>query len=633
MNNLKLRHYSPILLLTLILTACGGSKSTSLPTGNTPAPPAASYTISGDITGLTGAGLVLQNNGGDNLSVAQSGSFAFSSTVASGSAYKVTILTQPSKPNQACSVTNGSGTAKSNVTVQVSCSTLSDTVSGSVQGLVGVGLVLQNNLSDSATITANGPFTFATSILDGTAYSVTVFSQPSGPAQTCSLNHNSGTSNGNVTSISVVCADNNPVGDWAWIGGADITNQLGTYGVTGTASASNAPGARYNAVSWTDSSGALWLFGGNGFDSGVHGAGDLNDLWKYEGGEWTWMNASNITNQQGVYGTQGVAAAGNTPGARQSAAAWTDAAGNFWLFGGSGPDSTGGVGYLNDLWKYSSGQWTWVSGSSHANESAVYGTKGTASAGNVPSGRSGAVEWTDAAGNFLLFGGFGAASSGSGNLNDLWKYSGGQWTWMGGSNLIDQAGVYGTLGKAAASNMPGGRNSAVGWSDAAGNFYLFGGEGADSSAAQGDLNDMWKYSTGQWTWISGKSIAGQPGVYGAQGTASASNSPGARDSAVSLVDASGNFWLFGGNGLASTTVRGGLNDIWKYSAGEWTWMSGSNTANQAGIYGTLNVASANNIPGGRTGAVGRIDAAGGIWIFGGSQESSSEFNDLWLYQP
>lgn len=631
MNNLNVRHYSLILSMSLIFTACGGTKS-SLPTGNAPAPPTPTYTLSGEVTGLAGAGLVLQNNGANNLAVAQNGSFAFSGTLTSGASYKITVLTQPTKPNQACTVSDGSGTAKSNVIVQVTCSTLSDTVSGSVQGLVGVGLVLQQNLSDSLAVTSNGAFTFSSTILDGTAYSVTVLTQPSGPSQTCSLGNASGTSNGNVT-VAVVCANNNPVGDWAWVGGADIINQLGTYGATGVTSTGNGPGSRYNAVSWTDPSGALWTFGGNGFDSGVHGAGDLNDLWKYEGGEWTWMNASNASNQQGVYGAQGLAAPANIPGARQSAAAWKDAAGNFWLFGGSGPDSTGNVGYLNDLWKYSGGQWTWVSGSTLADQTAVYGTKGTASASNLPSGRSGAVEWTDGSGNFWLFGGFGAASSGSGNLNDLWRYSGGEWTWMGGSNLIDQAGVYGTQGKSSASSVPGGRNSAMAWSDAAGNFYLFGGEGVDSSAVQGDLNDMWKYSGGEWTWISGASVAGQPGVYGVQGTASSSNCPGARDSAVSLVDAAGDFWLFGGNGLASTTVRGGLNDIWKYTAGEWTWMSGANTANEAGVYGSLNVASANNIPGGRTGPIGRIDAANGIWIFGGSGGSSSEFNDLWLYQP
>src|SRR6185437_5417327 len=34
---------------------------------------------------------------------------------------------------------------------------------------------------------------------------------------------------------------------------------------------------------------------------------------------------------------------------------------------------------------------------------------------------------------------------------------GAEWTWMGGADRADQRGVYGTLGKPAAANIPGGR--------------------------------------------------------------------------------------------------------------------------------------------------------------------------------
>ena len=65
-------------------------------------------------------------------------------------------------------------------------------------------------------------------------------------------------------------------------------------------------------------------------------------------------------NQQSVYGTEGKPAAANVPGARYLLACWTDAAGNFWLFGGYGADSTGSRNWLNDMWEYSAGQWAWV---------------------------------------------------------------------------------------------------------------------------------------------------------------------------------------------------------------------------------------------------------------------------------
>jgi hypothetical protein len=71
--------------------------------------------------------------------------------------------------------------------------------------------------------------------------------------------------------------------------------------------------------------------------------------------------------------------AGNVPGARYSANSWIDSSGNLWLFGGYGYDSTGAVGRLNDLWRYSpsTGLWTWVSGGNGDNATGVYGTLGT----------------------------------------------------------------------------------------------------------------------------------------------------------------------------------------------------------------------------------------------------------------
>ncbi|MFZ3218269.1 MAG: kelch repeat-containing protein [Candidatus Acidiferrales bacterium] len=206
--------------------------------------------------------------------------------------------------------------------------------------------------------------------------------------------------------------------------GANVVNQKGTYGTQGTSAASNIPGSRSGSISWTDATGNLWLFGGRGYDS-AGTFGYLNDLWKYSGGEWTWIGGSNLTNQSGTYGTQGTAAASNIPGARFLSTSCTDAAGNLWLFGGYAYDSTGTPGLLNDLWKYSGGEWTWIGGSNVRNQNGTYGTQGTSAPGNIPGSRWESICWTDATGNFWLFGGFGYPSTEfgtSGDLNDLWKY-------------------------------------------------------------------------------------------------------------------------------------------------------------------------------------------------------------------
>ena len=65
------------------------------------------FTVGGKVTGLSGTGLVLQNNDTDNLTISADGAFTFATQLASGMAYAVTILTQPA--GQICSVTSGSG--------------------------------------------------------------------------------------------------------------------------------------------------------------------------------------------------------------------------------------------------------------------------------------------------------------------------------------------------------------------------------------------------------------------------------------------------------------------------------------------------------------------------------------------
>ncbi len=85
----------------------------------------ATYTIGGTVSGLVGSGLVLQQNGGDDLVIDADGSFTFATPVNDGASYSVTVRTQPGAPAQTCTVANGSGIVSgANVTdVAVSCTT------------------------------------------------------------------------------------------------------------------------------------------------------------------------------------------------------------------------------------------------------------------------------------------------------------------------------------------------------------------------------------------------------------------------------------------------------------------------------------------------------------------------------
>ena len=172
------------------------------------------FTIGGTVTGLTGSGLVLQNNGGDDKSVSANGLFTFTNSVPSGSPYAVTVKTQPKKPAQTCNVTGGdSGTGSGTVqgadvtTVTVTCATDSNTtytVGGTVTGLRRPGLVLQNNGGDDLKLRTNGAFRFQSSVADGGAYVVTIRHQPA--SQFCVLARDAGTVAGaDVTDVAVTC--------------------------------------------------------------------------------------------------------------------------------------------------------------------------------------------------------------------------------------------------------------------------------------------------------------------------------------------------------------------------------------------------------------------------------------------
>ena len=87
-----------------------------------PPPPLSTYSIGGTVSGLSGT-VVLQDDGGDDLSVSSNGPFTFATPVADGAAYDVTVKSNPS--DQTCTTSNGSGTvASANVTsVSVTCTT------------------------------------------------------------------------------------------------------------------------------------------------------------------------------------------------------------------------------------------------------------------------------------------------------------------------------------------------------------------------------------------------------------------------------------------------------------------------------------------------------------------------------
>lgn len=313
------------------------------------------------------------------------------------------------------------------------------------------------------------------------------------------------------------------------------------------------------------------------------------------------LSPGSAWNGVAVYGTEGVAAPGNTPGAREASSGWADPSGNLWLFGGSG--------------------FSPVPAPPEPPPNPARSPWSSDRAGTAPKPSS-------------------TASPTLGQMNDLWKFtpSTGEWTWMAGSNQVNQYGTYGTLGTPAPGNTPGARSWPASWTDAAGNLWLFGGLGLGASEQDQDtgceMNDLWMYGNGGWTWVGGPDEPDCSGVYGTEGVAAPGNLPPPRDTATTWTDTEGNLWLFGGADLNP------FNDLWKYSNGEWTWMSGSDqVCQEPGVYGTLGVPSAANVPGARVGAAAWTDKQGNLWLFGGDiincpgYPTEDKFNDFWEYQP
>ena len=487
-----------------------------------------------------------------------------------------------------------------------------------------------------------GTFMKVGSIAAGTPYTITVPAQPTG--QNCTFPDGNSTNtgpNGNTNLLQLRVTCNASLIGWTYVGGSKTLGDTPVYGTRGTPAAANTPGGRTPGAYARDAAGNLWLFGG--FDE----VGRRNDLWRYDvsTGQWTWISGSTSRDVAGTYGTLNTPSGSNVPGARSRSVAWFDASGNFWLFGGLAFVSPGVDDMLNDLWMYNVGTdtWTWVGGTNIGGLAGL-GTYGTSpSTSNIPGYRHSATVVKQGTDTVWFFGGYGAgAINSSGRMNDLWKFtpSTREWEWMSGANQPIQTRMQGTLGVPNAANYPNARDGDSMWTDTSGNVWMFGG----NNPVLGFENDLWRFNptTREWTWMGGAdrtnpSVVGSRGTYNPPG--SVGNYPTSRANASAWVDASGDFWLFGGYGQSQDIqVTGYVNDLWKYSpaTNTWSWLSGSSAVSSPAIYGTTGVATNTNVPSGRQSSAAWTDGSGRLLLWGGPTSNSGPAgyaSDVWRVTP
>ncbi|MBK8848312.1 MAG: PKD domain-containing protein [Bacteroidetes bacterium] len=264
---------------------------------------------------------------------------------------------------------------------------------------------------------------------------------------------------------------------WTWIDGSQLTNVNAFNGTKGQFGNLNTPGSRgETTVSWVDNTNRLWFFGGQ-----MNTASDFyNDVWQYNltTNQWAWMAGNNVfgPNAAPNWGTQGVPASSNTPGARNAFGRWRDAQGNLWMCGGI--KSNGNNDAFNDIWKYdiTTNQWTWMYGSAQPNDTGNYSA--SCYFNNVVKPRArheNKAVVKDSRGNVWMFGGTDAATTI--NFRDLWIFNMDtlQWKWIENDGTATTTANHGTLGVYNASNFMPARDGAIMFTDTNCNVYVFGG--------------------------------------------------------------------------------------------------------------------------------------------------------------
>jgi hypothetical protein len=203
------------LCASLLLASCGGG-------GNGGGGAAPLYAIGGTVTGLQqGSVVVLQNNGGDDVTVSANGPFAFPTSLADGAAYSISVRSQPVGPAQTCTVSNGGGAVAGAAVnaVQVQCDLNNYNVTLSYSGLGGSGtLGLEFTATNPYTTVGNIGISVPSSSPSGslslgtkptaTAYQISVLSEPTGPNETCTVVPSSGVVGTSDVNIAVTCTPN-----------------------------------------------------------------------------------------------------------------------------------------------------------------------------------------------------------------------------------------------------------------------------------------------------------------------------------------------------------------------------------------------------------------------------------------
>lgn len=387
------------------------------------------------------------------------------------------------------------------------------------------------------------------------------------------------------------------------------------YPALGKSSAHSFPGFREGAALWTNGK-ESWLFGGVCFENKRQHIS--NDLWKWDGKSWTWL-AGRKCGQPADKDAS--ISAQKEPSPRIFTTTWIGKDGHLWMFGGFSINRLydSSQNRTNELWKWDGRSWTLVLSDTARKVGKISAVKSAPSSVIMPTPRSGATAWVDAVGDVWLYGGENGAQINP-TINELWKWNGADWKIVFASNEKTCDGTA----------QPAPRQRPSIWTDAKGQFFLFGGKMDCNSRnyhGQNVLNDLWQWNGQTWILLSGVPNRTKASHFGRRGTASAHNHPPERYGASSWLDSENNLFLFGGSknkdgtrGIDNLANEVRVSDLWRWDGSSWTWVSGHRFRGVIENNNLRKRMSGVGSPGARSESVVARAADGRVTLFGGTSE-------------
>lgn len=423
-------------------------------------------------------------------------------------------------------------------------------------------------------------------------------------------------------------------------------------------SASRLPAGRSGAAHWTNSAGDLFLFGGRSYGE-TQGPIVLNDLWKWNGIEWTSVMSNDPLNTE-------------QPEPRTNAVQWSDSKGRLWIYGGAGRSKSGEQTSLSDLWMWDGLVWRKLASGAdrNSNASRKLADRGKAEINSalkeflvLPFDVDRAqMSWMGPKGELYRSEYF---ESGAFHSDVLYKWVGHEWI-----KVFDGRSAYlksqQTNLRPAQRASASARTGAVTWTDVQGNLWMLGGKGFSSEGPERILDELWKYDGVRWrlekdvtsrderswirnVWQKTETLKKLERVKEALGEfiVDLGRSPSQREGLGSLLvkPANVNYWrgpylknksdLYGiYNDRFQLRIQNGLLAV--VSAGpdkRFDTKDDLSAVLERSYYSAKGAVNPLNFPGLRSKAITWVNAAGEAWLFGGNCDGSSyvSSDDLWKW--